>query len=144
MDKRVPKFYSAKKLQALIDDFFKSCEGEIRLDSDGQPCIDKSGNFITDNQKPPTVSALAYTLGFCSRCDLLKYSGKSSYKDVIERALLRIEMYTEARLFDKYSSAGAKFSLINNFKDWNDKDDDPSFEALVKLDSILNQLIINV
>lgn len=139
--KSVPAFKSAAELNHAIEKFFSSCEGDYLYGTDGEPVIDKSGVPVIVNNHPPTVSALALALGFSSRLDLLNFDGKKSFMTCLERALLRIETFTEERLFDKGGYTGAKFCLINNFKGWNEKSDvDTTSETLEKLDSILRAL----
>ena len=41
--------------------------------------------------------------------------------NTITRAKTMIEAYTEERLFDREGSNGAQFSLRNNFRGWNDR-----------------------
>ena len=60
---------------------------------------------------------------FADRSSLLDYQGKPQFEAVIRRARSRIEQYTEERLFDRDGSAGARFSLQNNFKGWRDNRD---------------------
>lgn len=73
------------------------------------------------NQKPPTVTGLALALGFSTRLSLLNYQGKKEFMNTITRAKSMVEAYTEERLFDRDGSNGAQFSLRNNFRGWNDR-----------------------
>lgn len=41
--------------------------------------------------------------------------------NTITRAKSMVEAYTEERLFDRDGSNGAQFSLRNNFRGWNDR-----------------------
>ena len=50
----------------------------------------------------------------------MNYQGKKEFCEVITRAKSRIEAYVEERLFDKDGANGAKFSLQNNFRGWNE------------------------
>jgi hypothetical protein len=110
---------SVKELGAKIEEFFAECE--------------ETGN-------PPAVSDLALRLGFDSRLDLLSCSVRPDCMKIIKRALLKIEGFTERKLFDKGCSSGAKYSLANNFKGWSDNPGRPDAETIDKLDIILNEL----
>lgn len=118
---RPPKFKSKEEMQELIDAYFKDCEGKLVLDDEGRAITDKHGNPVIVGSKPLTVTGLALALGFSSRQSLLNYEGKKEFMDTITRAKARVEEYVESRLFDKDGANGAKFSLSNNFKGWNEK-----------------------
>lgn len=115
-----PAYKSADEIKDLIDAYFADCEGEVACDKKGDPILNKYGEVVYMNRRPPTVTGLALALGFNSRQSLLNYQGKKEFCEVITRAKTRIEMYTEERLFDKDGAAGARFSLQNNFKGWNE------------------------
>ena len=108
------------RLQKKVDEYFKSCEGEIFKDKEGKYVFDKFGKPVWINKKPPTVTGLALYLGFGGRQALLNYQNRDMFKDTITIAKSRIEEYVEGRLFDKDGVAGAKFSLVNNFKGWKE------------------------
>lgn len=118
---RPPKYKSKEEIEEKIDAYFKECEGEILKDDEGNPVFDKFGHPVIINQKPPTVTGLALALGFTTRLSLLNYQGKKEFMNTITRAKTMIEAYTEQRLFDRDGSNGAQFSLRNNFKGWNDR-----------------------
>lgn len=117
---RPPKFTSVEEMQEKIDAYFRDCEGHILKDDDGKPVLTKYGEPIIIGSRPLTVTGLANALGFESRTSLFRYQGKREFREVIVRAKSRIEQYTEERLFDKEGANGAKFSLQNNFRDWDD------------------------
>lgn len=127
-----PRYKSAKKMQKVIDEYFKSCERTPILDEDGHAVTDKYGSPIFLPSRPPTVTGLALALGFTSRQALLNYQEKDEFVDTITRAKSRCEMYAEERLFDKDGANGAKFSLANNFEGWKEKQ---QIEADVKNDT---------
>lgn len=112
------KYRSVADLQAAIDDYFASCEGKTITDENGAPILYK-GLPVQVNVHPATVTGLAYALGFKSRQALLNYQGRPAFHDAITRAKMRIEAYTEERLFDRDGVNGAKFSLTNNFSGWS-------------------------
>lgn len=115
---RPPKYRSVKQLEAKIEAYFDSCKGTKMIDEEtGKPVIYK-GFPVYEGQRPPTVTGLALALGFATRASLLEYQGKPQFEDAITRAKSRIEQYTEERLFDRDGSAGARFSLQNNFHRW--------------------------
>lgn len=118
---RPPKYKCKEEIEEKIDAYFRECEGEILKDDKGDAVLNKFGNPVIVNQKPPTVTGLALALGFTSRLDLLRYQGKKEFCNTITRAKSMVEAYTEERLFDREGSNGAQFSLRNNFKGWNDR-----------------------
>ena len=118
---RPRKYKTPEEMQVIIDQYFKECEGEILLDKDGNPMLDKWGHPIIINKKPPTITGLALALGFTSRMALLNYQDRPEFVDTITRAKSRVEAYVESRLFDRDGAVGAKFSLINNFKGWSER-----------------------
>lgn len=119
-----PPMYSTEEdlliMKERIEQYYKSCEGEVLRDDDGKIFLDKYGQPIVINAKPPTITGLALALGFNSRQSLLNYQGKKRFMDTITRAKAHIEEYTERRLFDRDGVQGAKFSLSNNFRGWAD------------------------
>lgn len=116
------KINSVEEMQEKIDKYFAECEGDILKDGEGTIILNKYDSPIYINSKPLTITGLALALGFNSRQSLLNYSAiNEEYLDAITRAKSVIEEYTERRLFDKEGSNGAKFSLINNYKGWKEK-----------------------
>lgn len=116
-----PKYTSVDQITDLIDEYFKYCEGEPLTDEEGNILFNKRGDPIILNQHPPTVTGLAFYLGFHSRQTLLNYQARKEFKDVITKAKMRVEMYTEEALFNRDTSNGARFSLQNNFKGWREE-----------------------
>lgn len=118
---RPPKYTSKEEIEGLIEDYFNSCKGELLKDNEGEPILNKWGNPVIINQRPPTVTGLALALGFSTRQGLLNYQGKKEFLDTITRAKAMVEQYTEERLFDRDGVNGARFSLTNNFSGWGEK-----------------------
>ena len=118
---RPPKFRSAKVMQAQIDAYFNACKGVPMFDENGKAVLNKWGEAVMVGARPPTVTGLALALGFADRSSLMDYQGKPQFEAIITRAKSRIEMYTEERLFDRDGSAGARFSLRNNFRGWKNE-----------------------
>jgi hypothetical protein len=111
------KYKTKKALEEAIEAYFQKCKKE---------------------ERPPTVTGLAYELGFLSRQALLNYQDRPEFHDTITRAKLRIETYAEERLFDREGVNGAKFSLTNNFEGWsNAPAQTGKQEALVKAAELL-------
>ena len=120
---RKPWYKTAEEMQGGIDAYFESCAGHVLTDAGGCTVYDKYGRPVMVDERPPTVTGLALALGFTSRQALLNYQAKPSFVDAVTRAKLKIEEYTESRLFDRDGINGAKFSLINNFKGWSERPD---------------------
>ena len=112
---RLPRYKTKEEIEEKIEAYFRSCEGEILLDENGNAVTDKGGRPILIHQRPPTVT------GFTSRQALLNYQAKPEFVDTITRAKSMVEAYTEERLFDRDGSNGAQFSLRNNFRGWNER-----------------------
>jgi len=131
---RPPIYKTVNEIEGKIDAYFKECEGEILKDDNGKTVLNKFGNPVVINRKPPTVTGLALALGFTSRLDLLRYQGKEEFCNTITRAKARVEQYAEERLFDRDGSNGAQFSLRNNFKGWDaDKKNDDSGDGKIMI-----------
>lgn len=116
---RPRKWNSTKKLEEAIEAYFESCEGTPIYDDKGRAIVFK-GAVVYKNRKPPTISGLAYWLGFQSTQSLFDYQKDERFSAIITRAKLRIESYLEERLMDRDGQRGAEFNLRCNFK-WNDK-----------------------
>ena len=103
-----------------IEAYFQACEGELVEDPEtGKPMLDKYGRVVFINRRPPTVTGLALALGFTTRHALIGYQAKGAYRDLIDCAKTRIEMYAEERLYDRDGCMGARFNLRNNFRGWD-------------------------
>ncbi len=75
-------------------------------------------SYFEDNPERPTVTGLAYDLGFTSRQSLYDYKEREEFSYTIKKAILKIESIHEANLFNGASS-GSIFWLKN--RDWTDK-----------------------
>lgn len=133
---RPPMYKTAEEMQEKIDEYFKSCQGRVLKDSEGNTVFDKYGLPVMVDVRPLTITGLALALGFSGRQSLLNYQAKEEFVDTIMRAKARVEQYAEERLFDKDGANGAKFSLANNFDGWKEKQ---SIEADVN-----NEVTINI
>lgn len=119
---RPPKYTDPQEIQQKIDKYFADCAGNHVL-KDGEPVTDKNGLPVMAGTRPPTITGLAYALGFSSRSGLLNYQGKKPFSDIISRAKLRVEQYAEERLYDREGLHGAEFNLKYNFK-WAEETSD--------------------
>lgn len=108
-------FKTNKELEKSINSYFASCwrkryhQGEVIYDPETKE-IEK------EQIKPYTVEGLASFLS-TSRQTLINYSKKEEFFDTIMRAKEKIQAYQAERLFDRDGVNGAKFSLINNYRD---------------------------
>lgn len=101
-----PNKYNADTMQAAVDDYFRWAE---------------------ENNKMPSLGALALHLGFNSRQALNRYcednaesptnrkSNKTDLINIISRAKLRIEEANVQALYDRDMTRGAQFVLQNGF-----------------------------
>lgn len=136
---RPKKIKNRKQMQKIIDAYFESLKGEVVRDSDDNPIVDKNGTVVAFPDKPPTTAGLCRALGFNSRQTLLNYRHDGEFADIVDDAMLRIEEYTEMRLFDRDGANGAKFSLANNFK-WRDKPTVDNTDIISKLDKVIGDI----
>ena len=97
MTGRPMKYDNEKSLSEDIDAFFSECVVE---------------------EKPPTISGLAYHLDISTEC-LRNYGTKEIFSATVKRAKQRVEICLEQRL-DAAAPVGAIFNLKNNFG-WKDK-----------------------
>lgn len=105
-------FNSAEELQALIDKYFKESVPESYVGKDGE---------VHTIFKAPTITGLAYALGFESRQSLYDYEMRDDFSYTIKRARLRIENQYETNLSDpRVKPAGSIFAL-KNVGQWKDK-----------------------
>lgn len=96
---RPPKFETPEELQEAIEQYIK-----------------KRGN----EEKPITMSGMAYELGFASRQSLYDYGNKDEFSYTITRARLLIEDNYEQCLHNPQTCNGAKFALAAGFG-WKEK-----------------------
>lgn len=96
---RPPAYDNPELMQQAIDLYFKTCEAE---------------------KKQPTITKLAYDLGFESRQSFYDYEEKPDFTYIIKRARLLVESGYEQNLQNQ-SCTGAIFALKN--MGWKDKTD---------------------
>ena len=106
------KYETAEELRLAVDEYFKD---------------------VKDNPSmKPTITGLAYHLGFESRQSMYDYKEREEFSYTIKRAVLYIESIHEANLFNS-SSTGSIFWLKN--RDWKDKHEtDLNVNTLPKLE----------
>ncbi len=116
-------FKSVDDLCQLVDEYFKSIEGEYRLEEKSH----KKPDDIPVMQKvpiregePPTMAGLALYLGFNSRDEFDKLERAGKYAAVLKRARLRVEVAYEKKLHQQ--SSGALFALKS--MGWKEKAED--------------------
>lgn len=80
--------------------------------------LERKINYYFKNEKTPTISGLAYFLGFESKQSLYDYEKRSEFSYPIKRAKLLLEDFHEKGLNGQYSS-GHIFALKN--MGWSDK-----------------------
>ena len=136
-----PRMYDdPEEMKQKINEYFEKCDGQVLLDNEKNPVLDKFGRPIIVGARPYTTAGLALALGFTSRQGLYHYKFRKPFKEIVEEAMTRIEMYAEERLYDKDGSNGAKFSLQNNFKGWNEAVKEAAKEATTTAVKIINDI----
>ena len=120
-----PLFKSAGDLAGKTDAYFSYIEGEYltECDMDDEPSkkATKEKKVCIREAEPPTLSGLAYYLGFNNRQDFFDYEQSGRFTSILKRARLRIEVAYEKKLHHQ-SPTGAIFALKS--MGWNDKADD--------------------
>lgn len=121
-------FSDAEGLQRLIDKYFLELEPQYTYDDENNIITDKNGVPVMTDRKPATISSMAYSVGLSSKEELMSLRKKRTYSYVLERALLRMEAYTEMMLFDKSAATGAKFLLQSSFG-WTEEENSGGAET---------------
>lgn len=112
---RPNKFTSVEDMEQAIEEYFDYCD---------------------ENNKPYTISGLAYALG-TNRQTLLDYQDKEEFTDTIKRAKARIECFNEELLFSKdVPTVGVIFNLKNNYN-WKDKQEIEADVGVKRLEDLL-------
>lgn len=117
------KYEDVEQLQSVIQEYFDFCD---------------------ENDKPYTMSGLAFALGI-SRQTLINYSKDENYFDTIKNARQLVEMQLEENaLANKTNSTFTIFNLKNNFN-WKDKQEheisnsEETNQQLINIANLLNQ-----
>ena len=111
---RPSKFNSVEELQEAIDKYFDEAKPERCVDNNGETYV------IFD---APTITGLAYALGFESRQSMYDYEKNDKYSYTIKRARLRIASQYERNLSNPKVPAGGSIFALKNIDDWKDKQD---------------------
>ena len=109
-----PKYKTVKDLQAAISDYFDGGIAEKTV------WVGKGENAREVTIPIPTISGLAYHLGFASRQSFYDYEKVDKFSYTIKRARLFIEKHYE-ELLQTGTAANAIFALKNfGWKDTQD------------------------
>ena len=108
----IPMFRTEEELQSAIDKYFEEAVPKRCIDDNGE-------TYVIFNA--PTITGLAYALGFESRQSMYDYEQRESTSYTIKRARLRIANQYEQNLSNpRVRPAGAIFAL-KNIDSWTDK-----------------------
>lgn len=107
-----------------------------------QKKIDEYFLIEVDEDNAPTISGLAYYLGFSDRRSIYDYKEKDQFTHTIKRAVLRCEKYCENQLITGRGGSGAIFWAKNH--GWSDKQEiqhsgDKENPVIVSLEELLNE-----
>jgi len=102
----------------LINEYFEDCDGRYLTNKEGEPVLNKFGEPVIVGARPLTVAGLCLALGLTSREGLDGYLKRPEFADLIRRAKLAIEAFTNEACFDKNASQGARFvlSAVHGYK----------------------------
>lgn len=109
---RPPAFETAESLQEKIDEYFQDGVTIKKV------VIGKAPNNYTIDVPVPTISGLAYYIGFESRQSFYDYEAKPEFTYTVKKTRLFIEQHYEEML-QTGNTVGAIFAL-KNFG-WKDK-----------------------
>lgn len=117
---RPPHYSTPEELQIVIDEYFDKFSGlTIMRDSTGVAVLDKQGKPILEI-KPPTLSGLAYHVGFLSRNSIYDYIQRDDeFSCIFKKAKLRIVDFAEQMLYSG-KPVGAIFALKNSKEGFED------------------------
>lgn len=101
-----PKYENANDLQAAIDDYFNNGVDKRQV------VIGKGENAKVVELPIPTISGLAYYLGFESRQSFYDYEKRDGFSYTVKKARLFIEREYEMQL-SAGNTVGAIFALKN-------------------------------
>ena len=105
------KFKTVEELQKAIDKYFKEAKPELIAGTESY------------KHNCPTITGLAYALGFESRQSMYDYEKDSKFSYTIKRARLRIENQYEINLSDPSVKPAGSIFALKNIGNWKDKQD---------------------
>ena len=107
-------FNTVEDLQNKVEEYFEYIKGEFvwvtDSDENGKPIDKKQWERLPE---PPTITGLAYFLGFESRQSIHDYEKNGEFSYTIKRARILVEKYYEMYLTSGNSPSGAIFALKN-------------------------------
>ncbi len=130
---RPPKYENVEDIIQKIDEYFNSGLKKRKI------LIGRVPNQIEIEVPVPTITGLAYYLGFESRQSFYDYGKRKEFSYIIKRARLFIEVEYEEQL--QYGNVtGAIFALKN--MGWEDKlTHDVNEEIIGKINSVLERAV---
>lgn len=140
------RFQSPYQMQALVDEYFASCDGVLYNPKTGKPYLDKDGVPVTGQIKPYTITGLALHLDLTTECMKNYEQGKlddygyeideiNQYSYIIKKARMRIEEYAETRLYDKDGYNGSRFVLDCAFN-WRSRKEQAEIDNMIATNEI--------
>lgn len=133
-------FQTPEEMQVCINAYFDYCKPTF-LTVKGKQVLDKNGTPVID-PNPPTITGLAYFLGFESRQSMYDYAKREGFSYVVARARTRMEAERERDLCAGRNVDGNKFYLANmsGWKAEQERKHDVSISASVSSFSV-NQFL---
>lgn len=132
-----PRYKEPEEMQVKIDEYFEECKGTLLRDHNGDPILNRWGDPVFLDKRPPTITGLALALGFKTRQALMKYQAKKAFTDTVLKAKSRVELYNEEQLYTRDGAKGAMFNLQRNFAGWKEEKTDEDKGPAV---SIINDI----
>lgn len=112
----------AEEMQAVIDEYFEKCKGELVYDSKGDPMTYK-GELVRKDATVPSMIGLTIALGYLSERTINMRIRKSEEKgteddvvaNILRRAKLRIEEHTVKASYTREGFQGSRLQLMNKY-----------------------------
>lgn len=105
-------FTKATRLDELIAQYFNQADQHTHEQTNTKKASPAAAKKDKVQPWAPTLSGLAFHLGFNSRQEFEEYESKGKFADRLKRARLQIETFCEKKLHTQYTS-GAIFALKN-------------------------------
>ncbi len=113
-----PSSINAKELSTHIEAYFTYIKGEYQVAENFEKLPAKGQKIWGRDPEPPTLTGLAFFLGFSSKQEFVDYEDTGKHAQILKRSRLRIEAFYEKKLHEP-SSTGIIFALKN--MGWNEK-----------------------